>query len=239
MQNQNPFKLLYLKLVTAWKDEDTNPQIKKTRESLLEVFMNVVTSNPNMDFCALHFFTLMELKVMRLAFRPFLFKEIVLPFFTKEFFKSKCKVLILKDKNPQKRYKLTLQSDLPININDDEKGYFVYHAIDFIANHLIRKRSKIYVKSNFLKRQYQKIITGILQKLKLYKKLRMTRKMEINLRYYLRKILHTTKLNRYFRWAINVGKKFSNRYEFDYSNFYVMQETQERAIAKETKNGKY
>jgi len=61
----NPYKNLYIKLT----EPSDNPQTTFLRRRSLEIFMAVVESCPEMDFCALNFFTMGELNVARILTR--------------------------------------------------------------------------------------------------------------------------------------------------------------------------
>lgn len=89
MESNNPYKHLYKRLTTPFKDEETNCQSKFVRLRFLQVFMDVVESNPMMDFSALNIFTLQELNVCKILMRK-TYKTEFLPYFTKgQFLRSK------------------------------------------------------------------------------------------------------------------------------------------------------
>lgn len=195
MQNENnQYHQLYKKLSIPWKDEENNTQLSLTRKRFLEIFLEVFNINTELDYSALHFFTLMELNIVKIIFKKKKFNENFLPYFTRE------KFLVDKSK------------------------------LQFFIDYISYRRGRILIRSNFLKNQYQKIISAIIKKMKYYIK---CRRNSTDPNKIVRRLIREQNLSKYFNWTIKIGKKFSNRYEFDYSNLYVMQSIQEHAIKRE------
>jgi hypothetical protein len=82
---QNPYKLLWKRLMTPFASEETNHEQKFMRERFLAIFIKVVESNPMMDFSALNLFSLQELNICKILMKG-TFEREFLPFFTKDLF---------------------------------------------------------------------------------------------------------------------------------------------------------